>query len=54
MPALRNVNISLYYMNTNEIPSELLHENISSHVKRSLLLWLYMKIAPFNGFREMI
>ena len=25
-----------------------------SHVKRSLLLWLHMKIAPFDAFREMI
>ena len=29
----------VYYINTNEIPSELLRENmVSSHVKRSLLL----------------
>ena len=43
------------YINTNEIPSELSRENvISSHVKRSLLLWLHMKIAPFDAFREVI
>ena len=33
-----------YYINTNEIPGELLRENlISSHVKISPLLWLYNK-----------
>ena len=33
-----------YYINTNEIPSELSRENmISSHMKRSLLLWLHIK-----------
>ena len=49
------LNIYFYYINTNEIPSELLPENmISSHVKRSLLLWLHMKIAPFDVFREII
>ena len=39
-----------YYINTwsNEIPSELSRENIS------LLLWLHMKIVPFDAFREMI
>ena len=50
-------------MNTNEIPSELSHENmisprddnmLFSHMKRSLLLWLHMKIVPFDAFREMI
>ena len=31
-----------YYINTNEIPGELSRENmISSHVKRSRLLWLH-------------
>ena len=49
---------SIYYniiINTNEIPSELSRENmISSHVKRSLLLWLHMKIVLFGAFREMI
>ena len=36
--------ISLYYINTNEIPDELSWENmISSHVKISLLLWLHNK-----------
>ena len=43
-------NIAKLYINTNEIPGELWHENISSHmknkmlsshVKRSLLLWLH-------------
>ena len=35
------VNNNIYYINTNEIPGELLHENlISSHVKISPLLWL--------------
>ena len=44
-----------YYINTNEIPSELSRENmISSHVKRSLLLWLDIKIAPFDDLLEMI
>ena len=48
-------NIFFYYINTNEIPSELSRENmISSHVKRSLLLWLHIKIAPFDAFCEMI
>ena len=37
-----------YYINTNEIPGELLHENlisshVKSHVKISLLLWLHNK-----------
>ena len=42
-------------INTNEIPSELSHENVtSSHVKISLLLWLHMEIAPFDAFREVI
>ena len=37
--------IQIYYINTNEIPSELLRENlISSHVKISLLLWLHDKL----------
>ena len=45
----------IYYINTNEIPSELSSENmISSHVKRSLLLWLHIKIAPFGAFCGMI
>ena len=40
-----------FYLNINEIPSELSRENIiSSHVKISLL---HMKIAPFDAFREM-
>ena len=44
-----------YYINTNEIPRELSCANmISSQVKRSLLLWLHMKITPFDAFREMI
>ena len=35
------VNNNIYYINTNEIPGELLRENlISSHVKISPLLWL--------------
>ena len=34
----------LYYINTNEIPGELSSENmVSSHVKRSPLLWLHNK-----------
>ena len=34
--------IVFYYINTNEIPGELSRENmISSHVKRSQLLWLH-------------
>ena len=42
----------LLYINTNEIPSELSRENMtSSHVKRSLLLWIHIKIAPFELFR---
>ena len=45
--------IVFYYINTNKIPSE--RENVlSSHVKRSLLLWLHIKIAPFDAFCEMI
>ena len=40
-------NISVYYINTDEIPRELSRENmISSHVKRSLLPWLH------RAFRE--
>ena len=40
---------SIYYINTNEIPSELLRENlISSHVKISPLLWLHNKPHPFR------
>ena len=45
-PTLRREerNISLYCINTNEIPGELSHENmLSSHVKRSPLLWLHNK-----------
>ena len=35
---------TIYYLNTNEIPSELSRENlISSHVKISPLLWLHNK-----------
>ena len=35
---------SIFYINTNEIPGELLRENlISSHVKISPLLWLHNK-----------
>ena len=38
---------SIYYIITNEIPGELSPENmISSHVKRSLLLWLHNKSRP--------
>ena len=34
----------IYYINTNEIPGELLRENLtSSHVKISPLLWLHNK-----------
>ena len=41
----------LLYINTNEIPSELSRENvISSHVKRSLLIWIHIKIARFEMF----
>ena len=37
--------IQIYYINTNEIPSELSCENlISSRVKISLLLWLHDKL----------
>ena len=28
--------------------------HLSPRVKRSLLLWLHIKIAPFDTFREMI
>ena len=36
--------MSIYYINTSEIPSELSRENfISSHVKRSPSLWLHNK-----------
>ena len=45
-----------YYINTNEIPCELLHENmiiifthennmLFLHMKRSLLLWLHNKLG---------
>ena len=41
----------LLYINTNEIPSELSRENVtSSHVKRSLLLWIHIKIVPLEMF----
>ena len=41
---LYSENITLYYINTNEIPGELSRENlISSHVKISPLLWLHNK-----------
>ena len=56
---------TLCYINTNEIPSELsrtlfaqkyiftCEDNmLFSHVKRSLLLWLHLKITPFDAFRE--
>ena len=34
-----------YYVNTNEIPGELSHENLMfSHVKMSPLLWLHNKL----------
>ena len=37
-------NITIYYINANEIPGELSRENlISSHVKISPLLWLHNK-----------
>ena len=37
---------SIFYINTNEIPGELLCENlISSHVKISPLLWLHNKLC---------
>ena len=49
------INIIIYYISTNEIPSDLLRENmISSHVKSSLLPWLHVKIASFSAFHEMI
>ena len=53
---LRNtVKTCVYHINTNEIPSELSRENmISSRVKRSLLLWLHIKITPFDAFCEMM
>ena len=42
-----------YYINTNEIPSELLCENmVSSHVKRSLLLWLHTKMRLSMPFAK--
>ena len=42
-------NIIVYYINTNEIPGELSRENmLSSHVKRSLLLWLHNKLHPLQ------
>ena len=53
-----NPNTRNYYINSNEIPSELSRENmidnmLSSHMKRLLLLWLRMKIGPFDAFRVM-
>ena len=39
--AVKMAKTAIYYINTNEIPGELLLENlISSHVKISPLLWL--------------
>ena len=45
LPAAYTFNNRHYnYINTNEIPGELSRENmISSHVKRSSLLWLHNK-----------
>ena len=51
-------NISHYYINTSEIPSELSHENlISSHVKIPPLLWLHNKLhlyRPRNFLSKMV
>ena len=39
------IHICFYYINTSEIPGEILHKSmISSQVKRSPLLWLYNKL----------
>ena len=54
-------NNRFYYINTNEIPGELSRENmiiiftrennmLSSHVKRSTLLWLHNKSRLSNMF----
>ena len=48
-----------YYLNTNEIPSELSRENmISSHVKITCyfdtVAMVTYEIAPLDAFREMI
>ena len=56
-PVLRLFIIFYYYINTNEIPSELSRENlIYSHVKISPLLWLrnksrlsHQKLSKWNG-----
>ena len=41
---LRSRNSTIYYINTNEIPGELLRKNlVSSHVKISPLLWQHNK-----------
>ena len=50
--------IFIYYINTSEIPSELLYENfissqvkitLSSHVKRSPWLWLHNNLHLFHS-----
>ena len=44
---------SIHYINTSEIPSELSRENfISSHVKRSPLLWLHNKPCLFHSHKN--
>ena len=54
-PIVSHRNKLFYYINNYEIPSELSRENmLFSDMKRSLLLRLHIKIAPFNAFREMI
>ena len=50
IPSMNMLHKSFYHINTNEIQSELSRENmISSHVKRSPLLGLHIKIVPFDA-----
>ena len=45
-------NITFYYINTNEIPGELLRENlISSHVKITCFILLHEKFLEFDWLR---
>ena len=44
-----NILFGVYYINTSEIPSELLRENfISSYMSRSPSLWLHNKLRLFH------
>ena len=49
------VNNNIYYINTNEIPGELLRENlISSHVKITCFILLHEKFLQFDWLRTVV